>query len=94
MLRVKELAKSKGLSLADVANRMDMSPSGLSMALSRNMTLDVMKRIADALNVSVVDLFESTSKEELTALISYKGEFFKANTVEELEEVVCKIKML
>ena len=32
MLRVKEIAKDKGLTMADVAKRMNMSQSGLSMA--------------------------------------------------------------
>lgn len=93
MLRVKDICKEKGITLADLAKKMGLSPAGLSMALNRNMTLEVLKKIADALGVEVWELFTaSASKEELTALIAHKGEFYKANTVEELEKIVEKIK--
>lgn len=77
MLRVKEIAKEKGLSMSDVAKRMNMSQSGLSMALSRNLTLDVLKRIADALEVEIPDLFERKKEEENTIICPKCGSKFK-----------------
>lgn len=36
---------------------------------------------------------EVTDKSELTALIQYKENFYKADTIEELENIVAKIKV-
>lgn len=77
MLRVKEIAREKGLSMADVAKRMNMSQSGLSMALNRNLTLDVLNRIADALEVEIPDLFERKKEEENTIICPKCGSKFK-----------------
>ena len=61
-----------------------------------------MKEIADAIDCNIVDFFRdetnnsSTCKgedSELTALIQYKENFYKANTIEELENIVAKIKV-
>lgn len=41
-----------------------MSQSGLSMALNRNLTLDVLNRIADALEVEIPDLFERKKRKK------------------------------
>lgn len=77
MLRVKEIAKEKGLTMADVAKRMNMSQSGLSMALNRNLTLDVLSRIADALEVEIPDLFERKKEEENTIICPKCSSKFK-----------------
>lgn len=61
MLRVKEIAKEKGLTMSDVAQKMGISPSGLSMALSRNVTIEVLERIAKALQVKISELFDEPS---------------------------------
>ena len=73
----KEIAKEKGLTMADVAKRMNMSQSGLSMALNRNLTLDVLSRIADALEVEIPDLFERKKEEENTIICPKCGSKFK-----------------
>ena len=72
-----KIAKEKGLTMADVAKRMNMSQSGLSMALNRNLTLDVLNRIADALEVEIPDLFERKKEEENTIICPKCGSKFK-----------------
>ena len=94
MLRIKELLKQKGITQIALAKKIGITPSALLQSITGNTSVSRLKELADALNVSIGELFESTSKKELTALVSYKGEFFKANTLEELEEVVSKIKQL
>ena len=94
MLRIKELLKQKGITQIALAKKIGITPSALVQSITGNTSVSRLKELADALNVSIGELFESTSKKELTALVSYKGEFFKANTLEELEEVVNKIKQL
>ena len=59
MLRVKELAKEKGLNIADVANRMGIKAPALSRIINgSNTTTDTLQKIADALNVPISELFE------------------------------------
>lgn len=61
-LRIKELCKERGITQAELAKRIGIKPISFSQAVSRNkFDLDYLKRIADALNVEVVDLF-SVSK--------------------------------
>jgi transcriptional regulator with XRE-family HTH domain len=73
MLRVKEICKEKGITIAEVANRMGIHAPALSRIINgSNTTTETLERIANALDVSVVDLFER--KKEVSLLIKYKGE--------------------
>ena len=54
---VKRLCKEKGMSLADVADKIEVSASSLSQIMKGNPTLSKLTDIATALDVSVVDLF-------------------------------------
>jgi transcriptional regulator with XRE-family HTH domain len=56
--RVKEICKSKGLRMEDLAQKLGITQSALSHSLLRNTTIDNLERIADVLQVSVADLFE------------------------------------
>ena len=58
-MRIKELCKERGITQADLARRLGVRPSSLSQAISRNrLSADSLQRIADALHVSVGELFE------------------------------------
>jgi len=57
-LRIKELAKEKGIRLEEIAKAMGIKQESLSRSINNNPTLETLKGIADALNVGVVDLFE------------------------------------
>ncbi|MBN2175310.1 MAG: helix-turn-helix transcriptional regulator [Bacteroidales bacterium] len=67
MLRVKEIAKGKGLNIADVAKRMGIQAPALSRIINgSNTTTETLQKIASALEVEIVDLFESSRKNEFT----------------------------
>lgn len=92
-LRIKELCKEKGINITQLAEVMGIKQESLSRAINGNPTIETLQKIADALKVELWELFtSSTSKEELTALIAHKGEFYRASTVAELENIVEKIK--
>lgn len=55
--RVKELCALKGITLADLAVKMNVSASSLSQILNGNPTLAKIESIAAALEVEVGDLF-------------------------------------
>lgn len=91
-LQIKEVIKRKGTSVQDLAEKMGISRIGLSQHINGNPSVEVLERIADALGVEVSELFVSRNKEELTALIQHKNEFYKANTLDELEKIISEIK--
>lgn len=67
MLRVKEIAKEKKLSIADVAKRMGIQAPALSRIINgSNTTTDTLQKIADALEVSISELFETPQASEFT----------------------------
>ena len=58
IMRIKEIIKEKGLTASFVAEKLGVSQSALSQALSRNTTVEMLTRIASVLGVPVVELFE------------------------------------
>ena len=59
-LRVKDICKDKGMTLADLAHRMDISPSALSQSLKKP-SFETLEKLATNLGVEVAELFESSS---------------------------------
>lgn len=90
--RIKEICKEKGILLKELAEMLEMSEVGLSKSLNGNPTISRLQQIATALDVPFVDLFETNYKDELTALIDHNGKLYKASTLNELEDIVKKIK--
>jgi transcriptional regulator with XRE-family HTH domain len=66
MLKIKELCKSKRISMAELANKIGVTPSALSQNISGNPSLDRLKEIADALNVPITELFEQPASDTIT----------------------------
>lgn len=67
MLRVKEIAKQKGLTIADIAKRMDIQAPALSRIINgSNTTTDTLQKIANALEVTIPELFERTKADVIT----------------------------
>ena len=57
--RVKQLAKTRGLKMAALADKVGMSPSNLLASIRKNPRLSTLEEIAFALNVSVSDLVDT-----------------------------------
>ena len=58
-LRVKEICREKGMTLADLAARMDISASALSQSLKKP-SFDTLEKLGLALGVEVAELFEAS----------------------------------
>jgi len=80
--------------MSEVAEKIGTKQAALSRAISEdgNPTLSLLQRTADALNVPITELFESESKDEVTALIDYQGHLYRAHNIRELEDIIQKIK--
>lgn len=92
-LKVKQIAKQQGLTLAKLAEELGMHPVSLSATLSGNPTLTTLCRIAKVLNVQVADLFENeNSHTTISGFVKVGSEIIEISTVEDLEKVLRKAK--
>lgn len=64
-LRIKEVIKEQGYTIEEAANKIGISRSGLNQHLNGNPSVEVLQRIAEALNVHISDLFEQPSKDTI-----------------------------
>jgi len=88
---IKKIVKEKGLTLAELASRMNAKGSTLHQAIYGNPTLEMLGRIATALGVSIKALFEDTGC-ELYGLIQYKDLTYKIDSVESLKRLLSDIE--
>lgn len=58
---IKRVIKEKGLTVKVVAERMAMTPVGLSQHINGNPTVQVLERIAEAAGCEVADFFTASS---------------------------------
>ena len=62
--RVKELCKEKGIMMKDLAEKLGITPTGLSKSLGQDYPqLQTLERIANALEVEVSEFFVKTSND-------------------------------
>lgn len=95
MNRIELLIKEKGFNMTSFAEKMNTTRQNL-YAILKSPSYPTLEKVAEALDVPMWQLFASpeevTDKSELTALIQYKENFYKANTIEELKKIVSEIE--
>lgn len=62
-LRVKEICKNQGITIGDLADKMDIKRESLSRAINGNPTLETLSKIAIALDVPISNLFDDGSSD-------------------------------
>ena len=62
-LRIKEVMQEKGITQKRLAEQMGVAEISLSRSLRGNPTLETLSKIAEALEVDIVDLFECKKEE-------------------------------
>ena len=85
--KVKELCRNKGITIKELAEKMEIAPESLSRAINGNPQLSTIRKIAEALGVSVTDLFDR-NEDELLAIVVCAGETHTATTKVELKKIV------
>lgn len=63
-LRIKEIIREKKMTAKLLASKMGISSAGLSQHINGNPSLEVLERIASALDVQITDLFKIKSKKK------------------------------
>lgn len=69
MLIIKEVLKEKGLTQIDLSKKMGVSRSAVVKMLSGNPTIGTLQKIADVLEVDLLDLFKDNRPKESPVLI-------------------------
>lgn len=97
MLRIKELLKEKKMTAKELAVKIGMTETGLSLIVKEkgNPPLNTLERIATALDVEIWELFtKSNSSNNFIAMVKSEENFYYASTLEELEDIILELKEL
>jgi len=90
MLRVKNICKTQGITLKELADRMEVSPEAVTRMLSEggNPTLSTLVNIAKALNIEVYELFDDFSADILVrGYLEVGDKIHRINNFSELQTV-------
>jgi len=81
--------------MQQLSEELGIHRTNLFTSLSGNPTLSRLEEIAKILDVKVTDLFkedEGVKEKKLMGFVEFDGEIFRINAVEDLEEVLKKVK--
>lgn len=95
IFKIKEILKDRGMTMQQLAERLGIHRTNLSTSLSGNPTLSRLEDIAIILDVQLKDLFkedEGVCQKKLNGFVEFDGEIFRINAVEDLEELLKKVK--
>ena len=94
MLRVKSICKQQGITLRQLAERMDVSPEVVTRMLSDsgNPTLSSLENIAKALGIEVFELFDNFDADKMVhGYLEVGSKTYRINNFNDLQIVYNKI---
>jgi transcriptional regulator with XRE-family HTH domain len=94
MLRVKNICKQQGITLKQLAERMDVSPEVVTRMLSGNgnPTLSSLENIAKALGIEVYELFDTFDADKMVhGYLEVGNKTYRINNFNDLQIVYNKI---
>lgn len=92
-LRVKEILKLKGMTMLQLAQILDRNRVTLSSSINGNPTIATLEKIANILEVDLVELFAKPVVENIvTGYLEYNGEIHKIESIKDVESFVQMIK--
>lgn len=72
-IRVKEICKEQGITIGELADRMQMVRESLSRAINGNPTLETLEKISSALDVPITELFEQPKSDTASLTCPHCG---------------------
>lgn len=95
-MRIKEILKEKGMTLQELADKMDVSRQALSRQVAGKLLVEKAEEIACMLDVPMWQLFvspkEVVGNGSFVAFVKAGIKTYHANSVSELEKIVQEIK--
>lgn len=90
-LRIKQIAKERGFTMVQVAEKLGINPVSLSTAVNGNPTVATLGKIANVLGVDISDFFEKNDRSPaINGYIEVNGEILKISSVADLEKALEK----
>ena len=90
-LRIKDIARDKGIMLKDLAVILDMASETLSRTINGNPTVETLQKIADALNVHITELFQQPTKNtgvpEVHGFLKVDNDLHEIKSIEDLKDL-------
>ncbi len=86
-LRVKELLAERGLTQKELAKKMGVAEISLSRSLRNNPSMETLKKIAEALEVKLSDLFEK-KESDIIGFLRVHGYLKQVASLEDLKQLV------
>lgn len=90
-LRVKDVCKEKGVTLAEVASKIGVAQASLSKMLGGNPTIGTLEKIADALEVPITELFEKSNAEHIAGFIKVGNTVYEVKSAEDIKNLIRKM---
>lgn len=92
-LSVRMLCRKQGITMRQLAEKMQIAPESLSRAINGNPQLSTIQSIASNLNVEVADLFNtSLDQSDLTAIVVFRGKTLVTHNINTLIDFASEIK--
>ena len=91
-LRIKELLKDRNLTAKELARDLGIAENSLSRIITEKQQprFDLLRKIADRLNVEVWQLFKGSDK-AVSGFVEYQGSLHRIRTRQDLEELLSKM---
>ena len=89
-LRIKEIAKAKGITMGEIADKMGINPVNLSASLNGNPTLNRLQEVAAILGVEVSDLVIQNSS-YINGYIETGNNIYPVKSKEQLISIIDKV---
>ena len=89
-LRIKEIAKAKGITMGEIADKMGINPVNLSASLNGNPTLNRLQEVATILGVEVSDLVIQNSS-YINGYIETGNNIYPVKSKEQLIGIIDKV---
>lgn len=87
MLRIKEIMKEKNVTAQDLAEKLDVTSSCISRYINGNPTVSTLYKLADALGVTVTDLF-NTEIPSIEGYVIIDRQLYRLNSTEDLKKAL------
>lgn len=92
-LSVRMLCRKQGITMRQLADKMQIAPESLSRAINGNPTLSTIQSIAQNLNVEVSSLFQTQlAQTDLTAIVVWRGKTLVTDSANALLDYANEIK--
>lgn len=92
-LRIKEIARAKGITMNEIAEKMGINPVNLSSSLNGNPTLNRLQEVADILGVDVSDLFSKEKQTDIYGFLEYNGKVYKIGNIDDFNNLFKMVNM-